>query len=113
MRARRGGGSLRPGREGDVQDFGEAARAELFHDVGAVHFDGSRADPEIERDRFVLLARGQPLEHVQLARRQGRSEEHTSELQSLMRISYAVFCLRRKKSTARDRLAEYEFNDIT
>src|SRR3546814_4641805 len=28
---------------------------------------------------------------------QGRSEEHTSELQSLMRISYAVFCLKHKK----------------
>src|SRR3546814_1817362 len=29
-----------------------------------------------------------------------RSEEHTSELQSLMRISYAVFCLKKKKHTA-------------
>src|SRR3546814_1846543 len=29
----------------------------------------------------------------------GRSEEHTSELQSLMRISYAVFCLNKKKHT--------------
>src|SRR3546814_6177485 len=29
--------------------------------------------------------------------RPGRSEEHTSELQSLMRISYAVFCLKQKK----------------
>src|SRR3546814_9910080 len=29
----------------------------------------------------------------------GRSEEHTSELQSLMRISYAVFCLKKKKCT--------------
>src|SRR3546814_4982486 len=29
----------------------------------------------------------------------GRSEEHTSELQSLMRISYAVFCLKTKKNT--------------
>src|SRR3546814_1393921 len=29
----------------------------------------------------------------------GRSEEHTSELQSLMRISYAVFCLKKKNST--------------
>src|SRR3546814_9053951 len=28
----------------------------------------------------------------------GRSEEHTSELQSLMRISYAVFCLKKKKA---------------
>src|SRR3546814_4148378 len=34
----------------------------------------------------------QPVEDVQL-----RSEEHTSELQSLMRISYAVFCLKKKK----------------
>src|SRR3546814_3151192 len=30
----------------------------------------------------------------------GRSEEHTSELQSLMRISYAVFCLKKKKQTS-------------
>src|SRR3546814_2750710 len=29
----------------------------------------------------------------------GRSEEHTSELQSLMRISYAVFCLKQKTTT--------------
>src|SRR3546814_3338353 len=32
---------------------------------------------------------------------QGRSEEHTSELQSLMRISYAVFCLKKKKPNKR------------
>src|SRR3546814_2785745 len=31
--------------------------------------------------------------------RSRRSEEHTSELQSLMRISYAVFCLKKKKQT--------------
>src|SRR3546814_5260204 len=35
---------------------------------------------------------------IEIARRHaGRSEEHTSELQSLMRISYAVFCLKKKK----------------
>src|SRR3546814_3689254 len=33
------------------------------------------------------------------ARKHARSEEHTSELQSLMRISYAVFCLQKKKNT--------------
>src|SRR3546814_7135029 len=32
-------------------------------------------------------------------RKPERSEEHTSELQSLMRISYAVFCLKKKKKT--------------
>src|SRR3546814_7706724 len=34
------------------------------------------------------------------ANRAERSEEHTSELQSLMRISYAVFCLKKKKHTS-------------
>src|SRR3546814_5017632 len=33
----------------------------------------------------------------------GRSEEHTSELQSLMRISYAVFCLKKKKQQQQQR----------
>src|SRR3546814_8750170 len=33
-----------------------------------------------------------------------RSEEHTSELQSLMRISYAVFCLKKKNTTTRIKL---------
>src|SRR3546814_6497388 len=35
---------------------------------------------------------------VRVAQPRGRSEEHTSELQSLMRISYAVFCLKKKTS---------------
>src|SRR3546814_2637480 len=35
-------------------------------------------------------------ELIAFARGLGRSEEHTSELQSLMRISYAVFCLKKK-----------------
>src|SRR3546814_4900440 len=34
---------------------------------------------------------------LEAAAQGGRSEEHTSELQSLMRISYAVFCLKKKK----------------
>src|SRR3546814_1328575 len=38
--------------------------------------------------------KGQPIYHYM-----GRSEEHTSELQSLMRTSYAVFCLKKKKET--------------
>src|SRR3546814_1540076 len=39
--------------------------------------------------------RRMPVEHA----RHRRSEEHTSELQSLMRISYAVFCLKKKNKT--------------
>src|SRR3546814_7268808 len=47
-------------------------------------------DP-LMRDRDIEAAR-QDSEFAEL-----RSEEHTSELQSLMRISYAVFCLKKKK----------------
>src|SRR3546814_8506138 len=62
------------------------------------------------RDR---QARGKHRQHgpvrVRAQRRPGllprgtrlRSEEHTSELQSLMRISYAVFCLKKKKKTTK------------
>src|SRR3546814_4423279 len=39
-----------------------------------------------------------------------RSEEHTSELQSLMRISYAVFCLKKKKKTTKKKQAQYNKN---
>src|SRR3546814_7372065 len=35
---------------------------------------------------------------AEVARQRPRSEEHTSELQSLMRISYAVFCLKKKNT---------------
>src|SRR3546814_1170939 len=41
-----------------------------------------------------------PAKHAQYARAAARSEEHTSELQSLMRISYAVFCLKKKKKNS-------------
>src|SRR3546814_6400764 len=47
-------------------------------------------------NRRALISSGQAL--IAEATRE-RSEEHTSELQSLMRISYAVFCLKKKKNT--------------
>src|SRR3546814_5369528 len=51
--------------------------------IMAQHISGQRAQP------VFVAQEGEPLE--------GRSEEHTSELQSLMRISYAVFCLKKNK----------------
>src|SRR3546814_9564151 len=48
---------------------------------------------------FAVLAFGSIYLGRMLMRRNPRSEEHTSELQSLMRISYAVFCLKKKKNT--------------
>src|SRR3546814_9855270 len=39
-----------------------------------------------------------------------RSEEHTSELQSLMRISYAVFCLKKKKTNKQNMRTQHIYN---
>src|SRR3546814_6767774 len=56
----------------------------------ALHDAGGLARPPQRADRDVPRRRGDGAL---------RSEEHTSELQSLMRISYAVFCLKKKKET--------------
>src|SRR3546814_5683497 len=56
--------------------------------AGAVAVDEPRVLPRLERGKRRVPRVG--------ARERGRSEEHTSELQSLMRISYAVFCLKKK-----------------
>src|SRR3546814_3225578 len=87
--------------EGDVMGFAEHAgqrpapdvEAIEDHMVGLLELDGVRAAPQ---DRPRRAHRTVPAERHRVARR-ARSEEHTSELQSLMRISYAVFCLKKKK----------------
>src|SRR3546814_7691713 len=52
-----------------------------------------------ERGRAAALAPGGAGTHAGDRLMRGRSEEHTSELQSLMRNSYAVFCLKHKQTT--------------
>src|SRR3546814_7405619 len=55
--------------------------------------DGSEADPEALRAAALAVENAaRAIDGVT----NSRSEEHTSELQSLMRISYAVFCLKKK-----------------
>src|SRR3546814_4972865 len=51
-------------------------------------------------ERVDLAAIRKPRRN-EYSRRRARSEEHTSELQSLMRISYAVFCLKKKTNKRR------------
>src|SRR3546814_2181842 len=60
---------------------------------------GEGFEPAIDRcrrhrQRLARLDRGERI--LRVVRPPQRSEEHTSELQSLMRISYAVFCLKKK-----------------
>src|SRR3546814_1822767 len=68
---------------------------------GDLGFDVGRGGAGIERvDQRQVALGDEPAAHLAGAGQLtviGRSEEHTSELQSLMRISYAVFCLKTKK----------------
>src|SRR3546814_3883508 len=70
----------------------------------ARHWHGSTALIPHEHSLYGNLEKPLPQGHFimmswQSRMKMSRSEEHTSELQSLMRISYAVFCLKKKKTT--------------
>src|SRR3546814_5234168 len=71
----------------------QPARDRLQRDIG---HQEHRLDPVVER---LVHARHLIFVFEVGDRAQPRSEEHTSELQSLMRISYAVFCLKKKTNT--------------
>src|SRR3546814_7386192 len=86
---------------------------------GQADFRGRRSDPDSGRAQRLDLARGIALSedvhragmaHAALGGRMQhghvRSEEHTSELQSLMRISYAVFCLTKNTQKLSTKITE-------
>src|SRR3546814_15937337 len=62
------------------------------HPAGAYSTENSAKNQKIRTSRFQSFSR---LQIRRSPSRAGRSEEHTSELPSLMRISYAVFCLKK------------------
>src|SRR3546814_6035475 len=90
--------------DGGGLEVGQADRlAPVIERVGHVAVDENRRLGELRG----MSERRRPLRHLPRADRddadavdppriKARSEEHTSELQSLMRISYAVFCLKKK-----------------
>src|SRR3546814_2032323 len=75
----------------DVQDGRKPAQP--------LRADAQRVDLVENLDAQLLDVVLRPA-RLQFAHVDGRSEEHTSELQSLMRISYAVFCLKKKKKNS-------------
>src|SRR3546814_10511518 len=87
---------FRVGKEADLV-VGRAVLPARTHDFHA-HF--LRCETDNFRLELVAHFRGDDIVGdivAELGDGVGRSEEHTSELQSLMRISYAVFCLKKKK----------------
>src|SRR3546814_5705236 len=81
-----------------------AARQSGGHIFIEMSDDGRGIDPDRLRARAITMGLMSPAETDSLSDAAAqalifeRSEEHTSELQSLMRISYAVFCLKKKKT---------------
>src|SRR3546814_8948317 len=88
---------LRP--DHDAEPISASARvAAPLHLRGAAGGNGRRfltvqADEKLKAATAAAIAS----HGIDESLSRGRSEEHTSELQSLMRISYAVFCLKKKK----------------
>src|SRR3546814_7350129 len=80
------GAQLRPGRADAARQF--RRYVEMRTAFAAYLTDVSDLDREVGVVRSSIERNGKA---------DDRSEEHTSELQSLMRISYAVFCLKKKK----------------
>src|SRR3546814_4653975 len=87
-----GGDPRRRTRSGERPSAGDTLRA-----AGIPHTTVPRAEASRQGLRGRLHPRADRVLPAQRAVR-CRSEEHTSELQSLMRISYAVFCLKKKKN---------------
>src|SRR3546814_8619843 len=83
--------ALAPRRLG-VEDAPRRAHAQQ---AANAHFGGRDIDADLAKMRAEARLRELLVEITEF----DRSEEHTSELQSLMRISYAVFCLKKKKKT--------------
>src|SRR3546814_3159453 len=65
----------------------------LFRSSGAVLLKGSMLEPVSGQ---AVVIKNECIVRIAPEHEIARSEEHTSELQSLMRISYAVFCLKKK-----------------
>src|SRR3546814_5244992 len=82
--------SIRPDQEG----FGKAIGRRL---LGIADLQPERRSVAQQRREHRQVARGGDDQYLA-----DRSEEHTSELQSLMRISYAVFCLKKKNNNRND-----------
>src|SRR3546814_6282258 len=89
------GGLQRPGKQA-FSKFGDLLPVPEDDRVAADQVDAADMRVEVDADARPFQT-GRDLLDMRRLAGAVRSEEHTSELQSLMRISYAVFCLKKKK----------------
>src|SRR3546814_2335207 len=81
-------------------DNGEPEVGAMAVEPGMGGFERARGfDAQVGKGRCQHVQHPVPGAGLVLDQKAQRSEEHTSELQSLMRISYAVFCLKKKNRT--------------
>src|SRR3546814_8865972 len=90
-------------RAADLELQSKPVHKALGDNIQRQHGDLLRQQAILEQQAQDRTSLGSDLEQALERYRalKSRSEEHTSELQSLMRISYAVFCLKKKKTTGR------------
>src|SRR3546814_8550525 len=80
------------------QSLAAEIRASVRPEQRHRHFASLRSSQALAQSVFGAISAFDKLDVLEdIAAECGRSEEHTSELQSLMRISYAVFCLKKEK----------------
>src|SRR3546814_10102594 len=95
--------------EGSISPYHREHGGDLCWEIGSGYFGCRDEHGNFSIDRFVANATDPQVKLIEIKLSQGakpghggvlpaRSEEHTSELQSLMRISYAVFCLKKKRN---------------
>src|SRR3546814_8294817 len=90
---------LQPGRGRQREGHGLCVASEARDRVDGTGFGRPpRPGPGLRGGDPAARASDGARDQPGIAAAAGRSEEHTSELQSLMRISYAVFCLQKKKT---------------
>src|SRR3546814_9808430 len=90
--------TLRPGEKLSLRKTDDDALDELNYEIDDTHtLQVRRTDAGFDAVTIAAEIDRRPTQLTGIITSSLRSEEHTSELQSLMRISYAVFCLKKKK----------------
>src|SRR3546814_7911411 len=91
-------------------DEGDPEQDRTEKSEGVVHQRRLQPEQAARQPRQIFVIFAKQRRETGFAAHRVRSEEHTSELQSLMRISYAVFCLKKKKQEHKNHKKQHDNN---